>query len=163
MPFKHALFSFALFSTRLKTEKLYVSFQTTPTDTFYFGIDGEGLLAEMGWLLYPSFKFFNWQAQWFNFKSSLLQNLSSEAFIVPVISNSIMQGDQGIVASIKLPSSVEMAKYNKFELDASLSCPGTKDEECPPWDHTVQLYLCCNETSPLCGMELGRWITPFRR
>ncbi|XP_071789142.1 uncharacterized protein [Asterias amurensis] len=148
---------------RLKTTKLSVSFQTTPTNTFYFGIDGEGLLAEMGWLLYPSFKFFNWQAQWFNFKSSLLHNLSSEALIVPVINNSIMQGEDGIVATIKLPSNDEMAKYNKLELDASLSCPGTRDEECPLWDHTVQLYLCCNETSQLCGMELGRWITPFRR
>jgi hypothetical protein len=22
---------------------------------------------------------------------------------------------------------------------------------------------CCDQTSPLCGMELGRWITAFRR
>ncbi|XP_022088506.1 uncharacterized protein LOC110978103 [Acanthaster planci] len=149
--------------TRLQKEKLYVSFQTTPTDNFYFGINAEGLLQEMGWLLYPSFQFFNWQAEWFNYKSSLLRNLSSEALVIPVIKNSLMQGNTGVVKAIQLPSLLKLSQYNKFELDASLSCPGTKDESCPPWDHTVHLYLCCNETSPLCNMELGRWITPFRR
>ena len=44
-----------------------------------------------------------------------------------------------------------------------LDCPGTSDYTCPHWDHTVQLYLCCNKSSDLCGKEIGRWITPFRR
>lgn len=58
---------------------------------------------------------------------------------------------------------LELSQYDKFELDASLSCPGTRDEDCPPWDHTVQLFVCCDSKSPLCNQELGRWITPFRR
>ena len=45
----------------------------------------------------------------------------------------------------------------------ALDCPGTSDYTCPHWDHTVQLYLCCNKSSDLCGKEIGRWITPFRR
>ena len=50
-----------------------------------------------------------------------------------------------------------------MELDMSLSCPGTRDTTCGHWDHTINLYVCCDQTSPLCGMELGRWITAFRR
>lgn len=57
----------------------------------------------------------------------------------------------------------ELQQYNKIYLDMSLSCPGTTDYTCPHWDHTVQLYLCCSKTKPLCGKEIGRWITPFRR
>ncbi len=58
-----------------------------------------------------------------------------------------------------------MRKYKKVELDAYLGCPGTKDGTCPPWDHIMSLYVCCDtdNTSALCGMELGRWITPIRR
>lgn len=41
-----------------------VSFQTTPSPNFFFGIDQQGALAETGWFLYPSFSFINWQAQW---------------------------------------------------------------------------------------------------
>ncbi|XP_071505492.1 uncharacterized protein [Diadema antillarum] len=137
-----------------------VSFQTTPSENFYFAIDAQGLLAEMGWLLFPSFQFFVWQAQWFDYRTELLRNLSQEVLLVPIVNDTIMQGHQGVVKTIKMPS---LEKVTGIELDAALSCPGTRDESCPPWDHTVQLYLCCDENSPLCGMELGRWITPFRR
>lgn len=50
-----------------------------------------------------------------------------------------------------------------LELDASLSCPGRRDSSCAEWDHTVQLFVCCDQLSPYCNMELGRWITAFRR
>ncbi|PIK55529.1 hypothetical protein BSL78_07563 [Apostichopus japonicus] len=148
---------------RLSQGAINVTFQTTPSDNFYFAVDAQGLLSEFGWLLYPSFQFFNWQAQWFNYQTDLLARLSQEALVIPVINGSIMQGDAGVVSTVKLPSMEELLKYDKFELDASLSCPGTRDEDCPPWDHTVQLYVCCDAESPLCGQELGRWITPFRR
>lgn len=50
---------------RQKTEtNLYVRYQTTPSDTFLFGIDGEGKVEEAGWLLYPSMRFLAYQAQW---------------------------------------------------------------------------------------------------
>lgn len=42
----------------------YVRFQTTPSDTFVFGIDGEGKVEETGWFLYPSMRFLAYQAQW---------------------------------------------------------------------------------------------------
>ena len=56
-----------------------------------------------------------------------------------------------------------MQLYQNIELDLSLSCPGKTDDTCPHWDHTVQLYVCCNSSGKLCDQELGRWITAFRR
>ena len=54
-------------------------------------------------------------------------------------------------------------EYNVLELDASLSCPGRRDETCAHWDHTAQLFVCCDHFGPSCNAELGRWITAFRR
>ncbi|XP_063952301.1 uncharacterized protein LOC129255975 [Lytechinus pictus] len=144
----------------VQKDSMNVSFQTSPSENFYFAIDQQGKLAELGWLLYPSFQFFVWQAQWFDYKTELKKNLSQEVTVVPVINDTIMQGHAGVVQTVDIPS---LQDVSKIELDTSLSCPGTRDESCPPWDHTVQLYLCCDQTSPLCGMELGRWITAFRR
>ena len=57
----------------------------------------------------------------------------------------------------------ELTSYKEVLLDMSLGCPGNRDVDCAHWDHTVNLYVCCDTQSPLCNMELGRWITPFRR
>ena len=48
----------------------------------------------------------------------------------------------------------EILKYRKLELDATLSCPGTRDETCPPWDHIMSFV--CRDSSVLCGMEIGQ-------
>ena len=58
---------------------------------------------------------------------------------------------------------LELILYKEVLLDMSLGCPGNRDTDCAHWDHTVNLYVCCDQKSPLCSMELGRWITPFRR
>lgn len=138
-----------------------VSFQTTPSPNFFIGIDQKGALAEMGWFLYPSFSFINWQAQWFEFSAGLQSKLQSPAKIVPVFDQVTMQGDKGAVATVDLPSDV--GDFDMLELDASLSCPGRRDSSCAQWDHTVQLFVCCDQLSPYCNTELGRWITAFRR
>ena len=48
----------------LRSNNSYVRFQTTPSDTFAFGIDGQGKVEETGWFLYPSMLFLAYQAQW---------------------------------------------------------------------------------------------------
>lgn len=53
--------------------------------------------------------------------------------------------------------------FQHLELDMSLSCPGERDTTCGHWDHGISLFVCCNPNSTLCGMEIGRWISPFRR
>ncbi|KAM4735367.1 uncharacterized protein FYW61_005887 isoform 2-T2 [Anableps anableps] len=137
-----------------------VSFQTTPSPNFFIGIDQQGALAEMGWFLYPSFSFVNWQAQWFEFSAGLQSKLQSPATVIPVFDQVTMQGDKGAVATVELPS--DLWDFDTLELDVSLSCPGRRDSSCAQWDHTVQLFVCCDQLSPYCNTELGRWITAFR-
>lgn len=90
-------------------------------------------------------------------------NLTRPVFEVPVFGPSIMHGKPGVVANVTLPNN--LTSYQTLELDMALSCPGTVDAQCPIWDHTVQLFVCCDGTrgTPLCNQELGRWISPFRR
>ncbi|TKS82579.1 hypothetical protein D9C73_016688 [Collichthys lucidus] len=142
-------------------QPVFVSFQNTPSPYYFFSIDQQGLLAEMGWFLYPSFSFLNWQAQWFDFNADLLTKLQSSAKVVPVFDKVQMQGEKGAVATVDMPSG--LSDFNVLELDASLSCPEKRDLSCAHWDHTVQLFICCDHLGPYCNMELGRWITAFRR
>uniref|UniRef100_A0A8C4QFQ0 Si:dkey-256h2.1 n=1 Tax=Eptatretus burgeri TaxID=7764 RepID=A0A8C4QFQ0_EPTBU len=121
----------------------------------------EGNLAEMGWFLYPSLSFVVWQAQWFDYLSELESRLARPATLLPVFNRTVMQGNEGAVRIVTVPEGLN--QYTTLELDMALSCPGTRDESCAPWDHTVQLNICCRPNGPLCGQELGRWITPFRR
>ncbi|KAI9999847.1 hypothetical protein NQD34_011690 [Periophthalmus magnuspinnatus] len=136
-----------------------VSFQTTPSPNFFISIDQQGALAEMGWFLYPTFSFINWQAQWFDFRTSLLSKLQNPATVLSVFDKVQMQGKSGAQATLQLPSGV----WDRLELDVSLSCPSSRDASCPQWDHTVQLFVCCDLLSEMCDLELGRWITAFRR
>lgn len=138
-----------------------VSFQTTPSPNLFISIDQQGALAEMGWFLYPTFRFINWQAQWFDFYASLLNKLQSPAKVISVFDHVKMQGEGGAIATVDLP--LGLLDSNKLELDVSLSCPSRRDSSCAHWDHTVQLFVCCDPHSPYCNMELGRWITAFRR
>ena len=44
--------------------KLYVSYQFTPQENFFLGIDGQGKLTEVGLFLFPSMKFMAYEAKW---------------------------------------------------------------------------------------------------
>ncbi|KAL3836195.1 hypothetical protein ACJMK2_021637 [Sinanodonta woodiana] len=150
-----------------------VTFQNTPSDNFFIAIDTDGKLAEVGWFLYPTMHFLVWQAQWFEYMQNLelkLNDINRKGNVgVPasqdilVFSQQVMQGDKGVVANVSLPTMKELSSFRKFELVMSLSCPGERDTTCAHWDHTIQVFVCCDPESPLCGMELGRWISPFRR
>ncbi|CAK8689568.1 unnamed protein product [Clavelina lepadiformis] len=140
---------------------LIASLQTTSFSNYYFTIDGSGNVSEPGWFLYPSLKFLSWQMQWLTFNQNLLTKISHlKDYVVPVFDNVIMQGQNGTGNVTVHLNSID--KYDAMYLDASLSCPGDRDEMCPPWDHVATLYVCCDGSS-LCGAELGRWITTFRR
>ncbi|XP_056158024.1 uncharacterized protein LOC130133585 [Lampris incognitus] len=142
-------------------QQVNVSFQSTPSPNFFVGIDQQGALAEVGWFLYPTFSFINWQAQWFHFYHGLQTRLQTAAQVVCVFDKVLMQGDKGAVATVELP--IGMLDFDTLELDTSLSCPGSRDSTCAHWDHTVQLFVCCDYLGPYCNVELGRWITAFRR
>lgn len=143
--------------------KLYVSYQFTPQENFFLAIDGQGRLAEVGLFLYPSLKFMAYEAKWFNYKTDLIHNLTGSARIIHVFNHTRMEGKNGAVKTITLPPLNELKLYRNVELDMSLYCSGKSDYSCPHWDHIVHLTVCCDKKSPLCGEELGRWITPYRR
>ncbi|KAI4811806.1 hypothetical protein KUCAC02_014678 [Chaenocephalus aceratus] len=132
-------------------QPVFVSFQYTPSPNFFISIDHQGLLAEMGWFIYPSFSFINWQAQWFDFYADLQTKLQSPAKIISVFDKVLMQGEKGAVATVDLP--LALSNFDKLELDASLSCPGRRDSTCAHWDHTVQLF--CLLRSPWPALQHG--------
>ncbi len=47
-----------------KGRPVNMTFQITPSPNFFFAINQKGALSEMGWFLYPTFRFMAWQAQW---------------------------------------------------------------------------------------------------
>lgn len=146
----------------LRSGKLvYLTIQNTPSPNFFFCINRQGALAEMGLFLYPSFSFINWQAQWFDFYANLLTKLHHPAKVVQVFDKVKMHGEKGAVATVDMPEGLR--EFTVLELDASLLCPGRRDSSCAHWDHTVQLFVCCDRGSTHCNSELGRWITAFRR
>ena len=138
-------------------------YQNVPSENFFAAIDENGRLSEVGWLLHPSLVYLPWQAQWFDYRRQLDERLLSKVLLVNIFNNSVMHGDKGAAANVSLPPPEDLRKYGELELDFSLSCPGERDEACPHWDRTIQVFVCCMEKSDLCGAELGRWISPFRR
>eukprot|EP01097_Dermamoeba_algensis_P001365 TRINITY_DN1517_c0_g2_i3.p1 TRINITY_DN1517_c0_g2~~TRINITY_DN1517_c0_g2_i3.p1 ORF type:complete len:743 (-),score=178.62 TRINITY_DN1517_c0_g2_i3:1527-3713(-) len=142
-----------------------ISFSTTDGQPLGFGIQ-DGKIKEIGWFLFPSLQFNTFQAQWFVYASQLKEYIE----ITKPITTEILIFDA--VTLFKTPVSVPVAfnqslrqllNYDSVELDLSLSCPGTSDSECPPWDRVLAVSICCENSGPLCGQELGRYITPFRR
>lgn len=142
-------------------QSVNVSFQTTPSPNFFICIDQQGALAEMGWFLYSTFSFINWQAQWFDFHTRLLSTLQRPATVLSVFDKVQMQGEKGAQTTVHMPP--EVWSSDRLELDVSLTCPSNRDASCAHWDHTVQLFVCCDSLSMYCNTELGRWITAFRR
>ena len=45
-------------------EKVFVQYQTTPHENFFFAIDGQGKLGEVGMFLFPSLQFLAYEAKW---------------------------------------------------------------------------------------------------
>ncbi|ELU13514.1 hypothetical protein CAPTEDRAFT_163986 [Capitella teleta] len=144
-----------------KKGNITIQFRNQQSPNFFFAIDHHGNLAEVGWFLYPTMHFLAWQAQWFSYYSSLEQRLNQPSYSFKVFENVAMNGSSGFTANVSIPK--DLSKFTAMDLDFSLSCFGFQDEECPHWDRTVQLHVCCDWSSALCGAELGRWISPFRR
>ena len=97
-----------------------------------------------GWEKYPWMRILSWEAQWLEYTQELYTNLTKPALTVPIFGPTIMKGDPGVVVNVTLPPMAELIKYSNMELDMALGCPGTVDSQCPIWDHTVQLFVCCN-------------------
>nr|CAB3262253.1 uncharacterized protein LOC100179023 [Phallusia mammillata] len=157
IPYSHQL----VVALSMGSPDVTATLQTTSSPNFYFTIDCNGNLAEAGWFLYPSLEFLAWQMQWLEYKSNLQSNISELTdYVVPVFNGTTMQGKSGTgYATVTLNN---LHTYQSLYLDMQLGCPGTMDEDCPPWDHTPTLYVSCDKSSTS-WTEIGRWITSFRR
>eukprot|EP01095_Lingulamoeba_sp_RSL-Kostka_P001728 TRINITY_DN12520_c0_g1_i2.p1 TRINITY_DN12520_c0_g1~~TRINITY_DN12520_c0_g1_i2.p1 ORF type:complete len:700 (+),score=197.71 TRINITY_DN12520_c0_g1_i2:31-2130(+) len=159
-----------------QNETIIMQFIDTPTSGFNIGIDTISQLQELGYLMFPSGKFFAWPAQYFNYMKSYYQNLNRlktapDAINIPIFTNLTMDGNEYTNVTIPNGGSLEFAKWGDAFLDLSLDCTGPKDSSCPAWDRILTLKMCCDYTQGendtnihnVCGQEVGRWITPFGR
>ena len=133
-----------------------------------FTVSSTGTLLETGWLS-PSLRVLSWAAQWLDFERRTQANLTATAastVVVPVFNSTVMQGYPGASAAVALPA---VGAFTSLTLDLALGCPTPWENSCAIWDRQMQVNLCCgavNQSDPTCNqtfVELGRYITPFRR
>ena len=148
---------------------VFMEFNENQASGYYFGIDELGNFFELGWLKIPTLMFLGWQAQYQNYLIELRANLSlPNTLTIPLLNHTLMVGTPGAVANVTLPPLSYLYAHDFFELDVALGCPTPFDTSCAIWDRTLQLSVCCGPPGSGgggsgCGVELGRWITPFRR
>lgn len=104
-----------------------------------------------------------------DYQDELRRNLSQPAFVVPIFDGAWINAQ----VNISLPPLAMLQSFARAEVDFTLSCPGSRDADCPIWDHCVTLTATCYPDTPAehqglgevggTTNELARWITPFRR
>jgi hypothetical protein len=107
-------------------------------------IDGDGRVAEVGWPKYSTLQMLSWQAAYFDFQTELRQNLSKPALVVPVMSTARL-GKSSSVVTIQLPPLDLLSSFGHMEIDFSLNCLGSRDTDCPIWDHCITLTATCHD------------------
>jgi len=167
-----------------------ISFTEEESKGRYAAINASGRLQEVGWPVWPWLATLSWSAQYMIFQHELHMNLKQSDQIIEVFNGST-ELDGFITAEVAWSEeelSTLVDREAKLSLDMSLQCTGKFDYSCPSWDHVIRAYACCGEDKVLCspcpplvwgsngneaaeaengvgvcGPEIGRWITPFRR
>jgi len=75
-----------------------LNYTNTVVSGFFAGIDEVGLLQEIGWPKFASLQTLSWAGQWFDYYKQLRANLTAPALVLPVFTNTLMQGSPGIVS-----------------------------------------------------------------
>lgn len=95
--------------------------------------------------------------------AALRAHLRRPAVVVPVFDaapSGGFWGAPGATVNVTMP----LAGSSLVELDFALTCPSQRDFGCGIWDRVMSVSVCCERApSAECGVELGRWITSFRR
>lgn len=87
-------------STSGSGQVVAINYTNAVVSGFFAGIDELGLLQEIGWPKFASLQTLSWAGQWFDYYRQLRANLSAPALVVPVFTNTLMQGSPGIVSGI---------------------------------------------------------------
>ncbi|MFO8072098.1 MAG: peptide-N-glycosidase F-related protein [Polyangia bacterium] len=102
------------------------------------------------------------EAIYYNHEAEREAALDPAAEVVTLWDGELSSGT--VHAEAQLPHAVEMADFDRLELDLALRCDGEGEfGTCPEWDYLVHLYLCDQQDPDLCELELGRWITTYHR
>ncbi|KAK3749928.1 hypothetical protein QZH41_017382 [Actinostola sp. cb2023] len=140
----------------------YVRFQTTPSHTFTFGIDGQGRVQKTDWFLYPSIRFAAYHAQWFNYVTDFIKNTTGEAKVISIFKDCLLSTVDGTSTVVTLPPYKELLLFQNVEVEMSLLCPRSGSGACTHWDHVIRLFVSC-ESNKKPGYELVRWIAAYER
>ena len=99
--------------------------------------------------LYPRMSFLAWAARWELYRQRVEREVAADgAAVVPLFEAQSLRpaggdcyGDApwgcGPSAVARVPAAPE-----KLQLEMALGCNGTRDVDCPQWDHVVQLRAC---------------------
>jgi hypothetical protein len=66
-------------------------------------------------------------------------------------------------AEADLPAKETMAQFDTLEIDLSMGCTEAKDQNCGDWDYLAYLNACHLDDPEVCDLEIGRWITGYKR
>jgi len=150
-------------------QSVYIKFQTSSVPGFDLTIDSNWALQQAGFLMYPSFAFLGWNAQFYRFAAArdrALNSLASNMTTFPIFTDQLMNGTATVTVE-SMPSVQKLSQQERIVLDLALRCPTAFDSSCPAWDRTIQLAVTCtdNETSTIAhwinpfGRGIGRWLT----
>ncbi len=110
-----------------------------------------------------------WEAEWLAYERDLDARLEAEDDVleIPVFehewANDPSWAGKRSTADIVLPDAESMADFDRFEVELMMACVDHVDANCGAWDYLVHMYLCDNPDDESCGLEIGRWITAYRR
>lgn len=110
-----------------------------------------------------------WEADWLAYERDLDARLGAEADVVEIpVFEHVWASDLGwagvrSTADIVLPDAETMATFDRLEVELTMSCVDRIDDNCGAWDYLVHMYLCDAPDDERCGLEIGRWITAYRR
>ncbi|GAB4819720.1 hypothetical protein N2152v2_006766 [Parachlorella kessleri] len=128
-------------------DQLWVEFVEEQGPGLFAGIGADGRLFEPGWQKFPTFMHLVWAAQWEDYLGRLKGRLQDEALVVPIFERQVMEGEHGVRVTVDMPGPEVIMAASRLEVDMELGCPGTRDADCPVWDHAVQLFVCCQDGS----------------
>jgi len=136
----------------------------------FVAIDARGKMQEIGYAINPWLRTIGWSAQYWSYREALQLSSSQPADSVTIMQDLVAQGTQPVdlTAFFPLGDKVTTALY----IDATLSCAGVWNMDCPIWDHVATLTVQCssgtveNNFGPAepggSFSELARYITPYR-
>ncbi len=116
----------------------------------------------------PTFKYLANEPIYYAFEAEREIALEASGATVIPVWDSVEMGDPGwagvsTTADVELPDAATMAGFDTLTLDLSMDCAEHLDENCPPWDYLVNLYLCDADDPDTCDTEIGRFVTTYWR